>query len=172
MRGSSLTGTNYSRWRQTASSSCTTGGRKAGCAPQERLDGCYRMKLEGTIWFVRPRPAGNLTTPLTLRNCGHDFIDSFDLHARMLQSATRYAARHLVGGIVRIGNREDVHHLIVGGCIQQWECRLTVHCRGPFAITVHLRRAVGDGRQWRGHPTLEIPLPRNVTSRRRLSSRR
>ena len=51
MRGSSLTGTNYSRWRQTASSSCTTGGRKAGCAPQERLDGCYRMKLEGTIWF-------------------------------------------------------------------------------------------------------------------------
>ena len=72
---------------------------------------------------------------LALRNCGHDFIDSFDLHARMLQSATRYAARHLVGGIVRIGNRqspEDVHHLIVGGCIQQWECSLTVHCQRSF----------------------------------------
>ena len=59
---------------------------------------------KAAIWFRRT-DGGQITKPLTLRDRGHEFIDSFGLNASILQSATRYAALHLVGGIIRKGNR-------------------------------------------------------------------
>ena len=59
---------------------------------------------KAAIWFRRT-DGGQITKPLTLRDRGHEFIDSFGLNASILQSATRYAALHLVGDIIRKGNR-------------------------------------------------------------------
>jgi hypothetical protein len=45
--------------------------------------------------FVRT-DGGQSHPALTLRDCGHEFINSFGLHVSMLQSTTRYAARQMM----------------------------------------------------------------------------